>query len=442
MSEKELKEKALLYHTQNENIERPGKVTVIPTKSTETQNDLALAYSPGVAYPCLEIEKEPNDAYKYTNKSNLVGIITNGTAVLGLGNIGTLASKPVMEGKSVLFKVFSGIDAFDIEVDSTNTFEFCNTVKNISPTFGGINLEDIKAPECFKIEKILKEELDIPVMHDDQHGTAIVSSAALLNALKITNRKIDEVKIIINGAGASALSSANMLITLGAKRKNIIMCDSKGVLNEKREKLNYYKQQFVNSTKKDTLAEVIKGAEVFLGFSVEGVLKPEMLKSMEDRPIVFAMANPNSEINYDIAKETRSDVIMGTGRSDFPNQINNVLAFPFIFRGALDVHSKDINEEMKKAVAIALAELAQEEVPQYILDSYKIKELKFGENYLIPKPLDKRLIVRASIAVAKAAIKTGVARKEIKDWGEYEKYLKNLNQRDCLLPSISNCFIG
>lgn len=438
----DLKEESLKYHKEYQNDHRPGKITILPTKETHNQRDLSLAYSPGVAYPCLEIEKNNQDAYLYTNKSNLVGVISNGTAVLGLGNIGAIASKPVMEGKSVLFKVFSGVDAFDIEVDSLQIDDFCKTVKNISPTFGGINLEDIKAPECFEIERILKEELDIPVMHDDQHGTAIVASAALINGLKIIGKDKKDVKVVINGAGASALSCTNMLLNLEFTKDNIILCDSKGVVNQNRKDLNIYKKKLANPTQKEKLEEVIVGADVFLGFSKADVLTPDMLKSMTKNPIVFAMANPNPEIDYNLAISTREDVIIGTGRSDFPNQINNVLAFPFIFRGALDTNSKAINEEMKKAVVYALADLATKEVPDYILESYKLDKLSFGKDYLLPKPLDRRLIEDVSMAVAKAAIDTGVARKNIKNWEEYRLYLRSINSRDCSLPSIASCFIG
>lgn len=416
------REEALLYHSQG----KPGKIEVIPTKPHSTQTDLSLAYSPGVAEPCLEIEKDPETAYDYTAKGNLVAVISNGTAVLGLGDIGTLAGKPVMEGKGLLFKIFAGIDVFDIEVDEKNPEKFIETVKAIAPTFGGINLEDIKAPECFEIEARLKEELDIPVMHDDQHGTAIISGAGLLNALELAGKKIEEVKIVVNGAGASAISCTRLYTMLGAKRENIVMCDSKGPITIYRSDLNEQKKFFATERKLDTLAEALKGADVFLGLSVANVLKPEMVQSMNHDPIVFALANPNPEISYPDAKASREDLIFATGRSDYPNQINNVLGFPYIFRGALDVRAKAINEEMKLAAVKAIAELAKEPVPDVVNAAYKLKNLTFGREYIIPKPLDPRLLTRVSVAVAKAAIESGVARKTITDWNGYENHLREM----------------
>jgi malate dehydrogenase (oxaloacetate-decarboxylating)(NADP+) len=409
------REDALKYHSGG----RPGKIEVIPTKPYSTQYDLSLAYSPGVAEPCLEIQKNPEDAYKYTAKSNLVAVISNGTAVLGLGDIGALAGKPVMEGKGLLFKVFADVDVFDIEVDQKNIDEFIQTVRAISPTFGGINLEDIKAPECFDIEERLKAELDIPVFHDDQHGTAIISGAGLLNAVEIVNKKIGQIKVVVNGAGASAISCSRLYVKLGVKPENITLVDSKGVISTDRTDLNRYKKEFARNTKCRTLADAIKGADVFLGLSVAGVLSKEMLKSMAKDPIVFAMANPNPEITYDEAMDARTDLIFATGRSDYPNQINNVLGFPFIFRGALDVKAKAINEEMKIAAVYALAELAKKEVPDSVNLAYKSKNLVFGREYIIPKPLDPRLIVTVAPAVAKAAMESGVARNPITDWEAY-----------------------
>ncbi|MBN1598542.1 MAG: NADP-dependent malic enzyme [Bacteroidales bacterium] len=410
------KEDALRYHSSG----RPGKIEVIPTKPYNTQYDLSLAYSPGVAEPCREIEKNPEDSYIYTAKNNLVAVISNGTAVLGLGDIGALAGKPVMEGKGLLFKVFADVDVFDIEVDQKNVDDFVRTVKAISPTFGGINLEDIKAPECFEIEERLIKELDIPVFHDDQHGTAIISAAGLLNALEINGKKIEDIKVVVNGAGASAISCSKLYISLGVKQENVTMVDSKGVIREGRTDLNKYKMLFIQKTDKKTLEEAIKGADVFLGLSVAGVLSKEMLKTMANDPIVFAMANPNPEISYEDAMDARGDLIFATGRSDYPNQINNVLGFPFIFRGALDVKARAINEEMKKAAAYALADLAKQEVPESVNLAYKSKNLVFGKEYIIPKPLDPRLITTVALAVAKAAIETGVARKKIKNWETYK----------------------
>lgn len=410
------KEDALRYHSSG----RPGKIEVIPTKPYTTQYDLSLAYSPGVAEPCREIEKDPEDVYKYTAKNNLVAVISNGTAVLGLGDIGALAGKPVMEGKGLLFKVFADVDVFDIEVDQKDVEEMIKTIKAISPTFGGINLEDIKAPECFEVEQRLIKELDIPVFHDDQHGTAIISAAGLLNALEISGKKIEDIKVVVNGAGASAISCSKLYIRLGVKPENVMMLDSKGVISTDRTDLNKYKKQFALKTNKKTLADAIKGADVFLGLSVAGVLSKEMLSTMAKDPIVFAMANPNPEISYEDAMSTRTDLIFATGRSDYPNQVNNVLGFPFIFRGALDVKAKAINEEMKIAAVYALAELAKKEVPESVNAAYKSKNLVFGKEYIIPKPLDPRLITTVAPAVARAAIETGVARVNITDWKTYE----------------------
>lgn len=410
---------AFNYHA----LGRPGKVEVIPTKPYTTQRDLSLAYTPGVADPCLAIHKKKDDVYKYTAKGNLVAVISNGTAVLGLGNIGPEAGKPVMEGKGLLFKIFADIDVFDIEVDETDTEKFIQTVKAIAPTFGGINLEDIKAPECFEIEERLKKELDIPIMHDDQHGTAIITAAGLINALQIVKKKIENVKIVVNGAGASAISCTRLYIQLGAKPENIVMLDSKGVLHKGRTDLNETKKQFAVDTQLRTLKEALIGADMFLGLSVGGVLKQDMLLSMADNPIVFALANPNPEIAYDEAMETRSDLVMATGRSDFPNQINNVLGFPFIFRGAMDVNASEINDQMKLAASIALAQLAKEPVPEEVNIAFKVQNLKFGREYIIPKPTDPRLIEKVAPAVAKAAIESGVARQELTDWDKYREEL-------------------
>jgi len=413
------KEDALLYHSRG----RKGKVEVIPTKPYCTQFDLSLAYTPGVAYPCLEIEKNPDDAYLYTAKGNLVAVISNGTAVLGLGDIGTLAGKPVMEGKGLLFKVFADVDVFDIEIDEKDPEKLIEICAKIAPTFGGINLEDIKAPECFEVEERLKEMLDIPVFHDDQHGTAIISAAGLMNALEISGKKIDQVKIVVNGAGAASISCTKLYVALGVKKENIVMVDSKGVINRKRTDLNKYKKLFVTDRDIDTLAQALKGADIFLGLSVADVMSKEMLASMAKDPIVFAMANPNPEISYEDAMSTRNDLIFATGRSDYPNQINNVLGFPFIFRGALDVRSSVINEEMKLAASKALAELAKEPVPDEVLRAYNINKLEFGREYIIPKPIDPRLISRVAPAVAKAAMDSGVAKFPIKDWDAYRKVL-------------------
>lgn len=416
------KEAALLYHSKG----KPGKIEVVPTKPYSTQTDLALAYSPGVAEPCLEIEKNPETAYDYTIKGNLVAVISNGTAVLGLGDIGALAGKPVMEGKGLLFKIFAGIDVFDIEVNEKDPEKFIQTVKAIAPTFGGINLEDIKAPECFEIEKRLKEELDIPVMHDDQHGTAIISSAALLNALEIANKKIEEVSLVVNGAGASAVACTKLFMSLGLKKENIVMCDSKGVISTQRQNLNDQKKFFATNKPLTTLTEAMKGADVFLGLSVANVISKDMLMSMNQNPIVLALANPDPEIDYEDAMSTRKDIIFATGRSDYPNQVNNVLGFPYIFRGALDVRAKGINEEMKLAAVKALAALAKEPVLDVVNAAYGLKKIVFGREYFIPKPLDPRLLTTVSIAVAKAAIESGVARKPITDWNQYENKLTEM----------------
>jgi len=420
MSKQQKRREALIYHAKPQ----PGKIQVVPTKKYASQRDLALAYSPGVAEPCLEIERDKSNAYKYTTKGNLVAVISNGTAVLGLGNIGPEASKPVMEGKGVLFKIFADIDVFDIEVDTENIDEFIQTVKNIAPTFGGINLEDIKAPEAFEIEKRLKEELDIPVMHDDQHGTAIISAAALLNALELTEKKIDEVQIVISGAGAAAISCSRLYRSFGAKPENMVMLDSKGVIRNDRENLTSQKAEFATHKDLNTLEEAMHGADVFIGLSISDIVSPDMLKSMNNDPIVFAMANPDPEIAYDLAVATRDDIIMATGRSDHPNQVNNVLGFPFIFRGALDVRATTINEEMKKAAVVALADLTKESVPEQVNMAYEETRLTFGKDYIIPKPFDPRLIATIPPAVAKAAMASGVAKEPINDWDTYEESLR------------------
>jgi malate dehydrogenase (oxaloacetate-decarboxylating)(NADP+) len=413
------KEDALLYHSRG----RHGKVEVIPTKPYSTQYDLSLAYTPGVAFPCLEIEKNPEDVYNFTSKGNLVAVISNGTAVLGLGDIGAMAGKPVMEGKGLLFKVFADVDVFDIEVDEKDPEKLIEICAKISPTFGGINLEDIKAPECFEVETRLKAMLNIPVFHDDQHGTAIISGAGLLNALEITGKKIGDVKLVVCGAGAAAISCSRLYISLGIKRENIVMVDTRGVINNKRKDLNKYKQEFITSRDIDTLAHALKGADMFLGLSAANMMTKEMLASMAPEPIVFAMANPNPEISYEDAMSTRTDLIFATGRSDYPNQINNVLGFPFIFRGALDVRASTINEEMKLAASKALAALAKEPVPASVLKAYNVDKLIFGKDYIIPKPVDPRLISSVATAVAKAAMETGVAKFPIKDWDAYRKSL-------------------
>ncbi|HAX16468.1 NADP-dependent malic enzyme [Leeuwenhoekiella palythoae] len=419
MSKESKRREALVYHAKP----KPGKIAVVPTKKYSSQRDLSLAYSPGVAEPCLEIEKDKENAYKYTAKGNLVAVISNGTAVLGLGDIGPEASKPVMEGKGLLFKIFAGIDVFDIEVDTKDVDAFIETVKNIAPTFGGINLEDIKAPEAFEIERRLKEELDIPVMHDDQHGTAIISAAALLNAVELTNRKMEDIRIVVSGAGAAAVSCTRLYKAFGAKAENIVMLDSKGVIRSNRANLTVEKAEFASDRKIDTLSEAMVDADVFIGLSIADIVSPEMLQSMAPNAIVFAMANPNPEIDYNLAMDTRDDIIMATGRSDHPNQVNNVLGFPFIFRGALDVRATKINEEMKMAAVKALAELAKESVPEQVNIAYGETRLNFGSDYIIPKPFDPRLIAKVPPAVAKAAMDSGVAREPITDWVKYEDEL-------------------
>jgi malate dehydrogenase (oxaloacetate-decarboxylating)(NADP+) len=420
MSKESKRREALLYHSKPS----PGKIAVVPTTKYATQRDLSLAYSPGVAEPCLEIEKNPSKAYKYTTKGNLVAVISNGSAVLGLGNIGPLASKPVMEGKGLLFKIFADIDVFDIEVDTNDIETFIQTVKNIAPTFGGINLEDIKAPEAFEIERRLKEELDIPVMHDDQHGTAIISAAALINALEINNKNIEDVKIVVSGAGAAAISCTRLYRSFGANPENIVMLDSKGVIRKNRKNLTSQKAEFATSRQINSIEEAMIDADVFIGLSMANILTPEMLLTMASKPIVFAMANPDPEISYQLAVDTRDDIIMATGRSDHPNQVNNVLGFPFIFRGALDVRATKINEEMKKAAVLALAELAKEPVPEQVNVAYSETKLSFGKDYIIPKPFDPRLIAVVPPAVAKAAIQTGIAKKTISNWEAYEDELR------------------
>ena len=424
--QKNFNQAALDYHS----VEPKGKIEVIPSKPHSSQRDLSLAYSPGVAIPCLEIERDPKLAYEYTGKGNLVAVISNGTAVLGLGDIGAEASKPVMEGKGLLFKIFADINVFDIEINEKDPDKFIEIVKGIAPTFGGINLEDIKAPEAFYIEQRLKEELDIPLMHDDQHGTAIISAAALINALEIAGKKIDEVKMVVNGAGAAAIACSKLYLELGLKKENILMCDSKGVINHTRENLTPEKLDFVAKTDKKTLAEALQNADVFVGLSKGNVLSEEMLKSMAKNPIVFGLANPDPEIEYELAMETRPDTIMATGRSDYPNQVNNVLGFPYIFRGALDVQATTINEAMKLAAVYALADLAKEPVPEAVILAYNLKGLNFGREYFIPKPFDNRLITRVSKAVAKAAMESGVAGKLIENFDDYENALLDRMGRD------------
>ncbi len=414
------KKDALAYHAEG----RPGKIEVIPTKPHNTQRDLSLAYTPGVAEPCLEIRDNPMDVYKYTAKSNLVAVISNGTAVLGLGNIGAAAGKPVMEGKGLLFKIFGDVDVFDIEVDTEDVEKFIETVKLISVTFGGINLEDIKAPQCFEIEQRLKNELDIPVMHDDQHGTAIISAAGLINAVDISGKDISKIKMVVSGAGAAAIACTKLYMSLGIRKENVVMCDSKGPITKYRDDLNKYKQEFATDRDLKTMAEAIEGSDLFLGLSVKGALTKEMLASMAPNPIIFAMANPDPEITYEDAYSVRDDLIFATGRSDYQNQINNVLGFPFIFRGALDVHATAINEEMKIASARALAQLAREPVPEIVNKAYNTTNLKYGKDYIIPKPLDPRLIYTVAVAVAKAAMDSGVARTPIKNWETYKEELK------------------
>lgn len=422
-----LRQMALDYHR----YPQPGKIETIPTKPYNTQEDLSLAYSPGVAYPCLAIKEDPESVYEYTGKGHLVAVITNGTAVLGLGNIGATAGKPVMEGKGLLFKIFSGLDSFDIEVNEKDPAKFVEIVKAISPTFGGINLEDIKAPECFEIEEALKDALDIPVMHDDQHGTAIISGAALVNALELQGKRISDVKVVVNGAGAAAISCTKLFVALGVKPGNIVMCDSKGVISSARTDLNKYKRLFATDrTDIRTLSDALSGADVFLGLSVENSLTPEMLLSMAEKPIVFALANPNPEIAYELAHATRDDLIFATGRSDYPNQINNVLGFPYIFRGALDTRAREINEEMKTAAVYAIAELAKEPVPQTVCKAYGVDSLEFGRDYILPKPLDPRLLPEVSAAVAKAAAESGAARIVITDFNRYKRELQRVLKFD------------
>lgn len=435
MSKINRKQEALDYHSKG----RPGKIEVIPTKPTNSQRDLSLAYSPGVAEPCLRISENTEDVYKYTAKGNLVAVISNGTAVLGLGDIGPEASKPVMEGKGLLFKIFADIDVFDIELDVRNVDDFVKVVKTLEPTFGGINLEDIKAPECFEIERRLKEEMNIPVMHDDQHGTAIISGAALINACELQKKKLEKVKIVVNGAGAAAISCTKMYIALGAKKENVIMIDRLGCIRKDREKLDPTKAEFATDKNINTLEEAIKGADVFIGLSAADVLTPEMLKSMSKNPIVFAMANPNPEIAYPLAVKSRKDVIMATGRSDFPNQVNNVLGFPYIFRGALDVRATSINEEMKIAAVHAIAALTKQPVPEVVYQTYNTQSLKFGPEYIIPKPTDPRLITEVAPAVAKAAIDSGVARGRIENWDKYKEGLRlRMGKDDRILRNLSD----
>lgn len=424
--QEQFRQAALDYHK----TEPKGKIEVIPSKPHSSQRDLSLAYSPGVAEPCLEIEKDPKTVYEYTSKGNLVAVISNGTAVLGLGDIGAEASKPVMEGKGLLFKIFADINVFDIEIDEKDPDKFIEIVKGIAPTFGGINLEDIKAPEAFYIEQRLKEELNIPLMHDDQHGTAIISAAALINALEISGKKIDEVKMVVNGAGAAAIACTKLYIALGLKKENVLMCDSKGVINHKRQNLTPEKIDFIANTDIETLEDALKGADVFVGLSKGNVMSAEMLQSMAENPVVFALANPTPEIDYNLAVSVREDVLMATGRSDFPNQVNNVLGFPYIFRGALDVQASGINEEMKLAAVHAIADLAKEAVPEMVKLAYNVKNLNFGREYFIPKPFDNRLLTKVSIAVAKAAIESGIAGKPISDFEAYENQLLDRMGRD------------
>lgn len=416
------KKAALAYHRNG----RPGKIETLPTKPYSSQHDLSLAYSPGVAYPCLEIKNRAEDAYEYTNKGNLMAVISNGTAVLGLGNIGAMAGKPVMEGKALLFKIFAGLDCYDIELDEKDPEKFIAAVKAIAPTFGGINLEDIKAPECFEIERRLKEECDIPVMHDDQHGTAIISAAGLLNALELQDKKIEDIRLVVNGAGAAAIACTKLYIELGVRPENIVMCDSKGPITVSRTDLNGMKRMFATSRDVHTLAEALAGADVFLGLSVRNVLTRDMIRSMADRPVVFALANPDPEIEYSEAIASREDLIFATGRSDYPNQINNVLGFPYIFRGALDVRATAINEEMKLAAVYAIANLAKQPVPSVVKAAFNLESISYGRHYILPKPLDPRLLSAVAPAVAKAAMSSGVARKPITDWEEYEEHLQEM----------------
>lgn len=435
MSKINRKQDALDYHSQG----RPGKIEVIPTKPYTSQRDLTLAYSPGVAEPCLKIAENKDDVYKYTAKGNLVAVISNGTAVLGLGDIGAEAGKPVMEGKGLLFKIFADIDVFDLELDTKNVDEFVKIVKALEPTFGGVNLEDIKAPECFEIERRLKEEMKIPVMHDDQHGTAIISAAALINACELQKKKLEKIKIVVNGAGAAAISCSRLYMAIGAKKENIVMCDRNGVIRADREKLDPIKAEFATTRNLHTLEEAMKDSDVFIGLSSADCVSVDMLKSMAKNPIVMAMANPNPEIAYDLAINSRKDIIMATGRSDYPNQVNNVLGFPYIFRGALDVRATAINEEMKIAAVKAIAELAKKPVPEAVNMAYNAKNLKFGKDYIIPKPMDFRLMTNVSMAVAKAAIESGVARKVISNWDAYaEELRKRLGTDDAIMRAITN----
>ena len=435
MTKKIRKKDSLEYHAQG----RPGKIEVVPTKKHSSQRDLSLAYSPGVAEPCVQISKKKDDVYQYTAKGNLVAVISNGTAVLGLGDIGPEASKPVMEGKGLLFKIFADIDVFDIEVDASDVDTFVQTVKAISPTFGGINLEDIKAPECFEIERRLKKELNIPIMHDDQHGTAIISAAALLNALELANKKINNIKVVVNGAGAAAMSCARLYVSLGVKKENIVMLDSKGVIRQNREILTIEKAEFATNRRINTLEEAMSKSDVFLGLSMGNIVSAEMVQSMAKNPILFALANPDPEISYKEAVNAREDIIMATGRSDNPNQVNNVLGFPYIFRGALDVRAKCINEEMKLAAVKAIAELTKEPVPDSVNLAYGEQSISFGKEYIIPKPLDTRLISAVAPAVAKAAIKSGVAQEEIPNWEKYKLELNNrLGLDNKFIRSITN----
>ena len=419
-TEDKLKEAALRYHREPQ----PGKIAVVPTKPHRTQEDLSLAYSPGVAAPSRAVAEDPASVYEYTGKGNLVAVISNGTAVLGLGNIGPLAAKPVMEGKSMLFKTFAGIDAFDIEVAENDPEAFVRTVRAIAPTFGGINLEDIKAPECFEIEERLRRELDIPVMHDDQHGTAIITSAALLNGAKIAGKELPALRVVVNGAGAAAIACARLFLKLGVRREHMVLCDSRGVVAAHREDLNPLKREFATTRRIASLAEALHGADVFLGVSKANVLTPEMLRSMAPNPIVMALANPDPEIAYDVATVTRPDLIFATGRSDYPNQVNNVLGFPYIFRGALDVRASEINDAMKLAAAHAIAAMTREPVPESVLRDYNLEELEFGRGYLIPKPTDPRLLTTVATAVARAAIESGIARRPISDWEAYARELR------------------
>ena len=414
---------ALRYHSEG----RPGKIGIEPTKPAQTQQDLALAYSPGVAAPARAIAADPADAYRYTGKGNLVAVVSNGSAVLGLGNIGPLAAKPVMEGKSMLFKRFAGIDAFDIEVDETDPEKIIGVVKAIAPTFGGINLEDIKAPECFEIDRRLREELDIPVIHDDQHGTAIIVSAAVINGAKIAGKEVAKLRVVVNGAGAAAIACARMFLTLGIPRGQIVLCDSRGVVTRYREGLTPQKEEFATSRRLASLAEALHGADLFVGVSVADALTPSMVRTMAENPMVLALANPDPEIAYDAAMRSRPDIIFATGRSDYPNQVNNVLGFPFLFRGALDVRATQINDAMKLAAARALADLARRPVSESVLRAYGLERLEFGREYLIPKPLDPRLLCAVSTAVARAAVESGVARQPVDDWDAYAEALRRMN---------------